>query len=181
MKWTAVIFAILPLITWSQVDPDSAMVFQNDSLAVDSLAPGGLPGRVLTLAQTYLGTPYKYGSDSGGRFDCSGFVRHCYGSCRIDLPHGSGNQSQLCDPISLADVQPGDLLFFKGRNVKSNLIGHVAMVLDVVDGKVRMIHATTHAGVKIDVYNDSAYYTTRFVKAGRLKRQIIDCLSGQGG
>jgi len=180
LKTVVYIFSILPFAAFSQADDTQVVISRGDSLVVDSLGPVSLPERVLSLAQSYIGTPYKYGSNSSDRFDCSGFVRHCYGSCRIDLPHGSGSQSQLCDAIALSEVQPGDLLFFKGRNAKSSLIGHVAMVLDVVDGKIRMIHATTHGGVMIDVYDNSAYYTTRFVKAGRLKPHIVKGLSGGG-
>jgi cell wall-associated NlpC family hydrolase len=165
----------LPFMAGARV---ASVVLPNDTIVADSLRPVSLPERVLNLAQTYLGTPYRYGSNATDRFDCSGFVRHCYGSCEINLPHGSGSQAQLCDVIDISEVQPGDLLFFKGRNVNSSLIGHVAMVYDVVDGKIKMIHATTHRGVIIETYNDSPYYTPRFVKAGRLKPCIIEGLIG---
>ena len=149
----------------AQPDTDSLLMstdtifFSENSTLVDS---------VLLCAQKFIGTPYKYGSASAETFDCSGFVCHAFGSCGVELPHGSGSQAMLSEKIDLKNVQPGDLMFFKGSSIRNSRIGHVALVMEVNDGVIKIIHAT-HRGVVVDVYNESEYYKKRFIKAGRLK------------
>jgi cell wall-associated NlpC family hydrolase len=122
---------------------------------------------VLHEAQKKLGTPYGYGSTNTNRFDCSGLTCHCYSKVGISLPHSSAAQAQLGEKVTLKEVEPGDLLFFKGRNTKSKRVGHVAIVVSNNNGEVRMIHAASR-GVVIDVYNNSDYYTRRFIEARRI-------------
>lgn len=122
---------------------------------------------ILHEAQKQLGTPYGYGSTNTKRFDCSGLTCHCYSKVGIALPHSSAAQAQLGEKVKLKEVEPGDLLFFKGRSTKSKKVGHVAIVVSNTDGEVRMIHATSR-GVIIDVYNTSDYYTRRFIEARRI-------------
>lgn len=122
---------------------------------------------ILHEAQKQLGTPYGYGSTTTKRFDCSGLTCHCFSKVGISLPHSSAAQAQLGEKVKLKEVVPGDLLFFKGRSTKSKKVGHVAIVVSNNDGEVRMIHATSR-GVIIDVYNNSDYYTRRFIEARRI-------------
>lgn len=133
------------------------------------------PSRVdslLQFASTYLGTRYGYGTESGKTFDCSGFVRHCYGRFGVDLPHGSASQATLCESVKLKDVQPGDLLFFSGRKISKKKIGHVSLVKAVEGNRILMIHATVQSGVIQEYYPDSEYFRKRFISAGRLKKGL---------
>ncbi|MDZ4824074.1 MAG: C40 family peptidase [Flavobacteriales bacterium] len=125
-------------------------------------------GTLLRTAQTFIGTPYCYGSTSIQTFDCSGFTAHVFGQFGIALPHGSSSQAALGEEVKLKDVQPGDLMFFKGRSTKSKNIGHVALVLEVNEDQIKIIHATSR-GVLVDVYQEMDYYLKRFVTARRLK------------
>ena len=124
--------------------------------------------QLIVFAEKYLGTPYGYGSNSTSRFDCSGYVRHCFSHLKIELPHSSAAQAAYGEKVSLKEVKRGDLLFFKGRSTKKKSIGHGAMVYSNEDGVVKMIHASTSRGVVIETYNGSDYYTKRFVEARRL-------------
>lgn len=126
---------------------------------------------ILSLASTYIGTPYQYGSTSSRTFDCSGFVCHCFGQFGIELPHGSAAQAAIGMEIPLDEVRKGDLMFFNGRKAGGKHIGHVSMVLSTDDGKIKMIHAT-HRGVIIDVYPEMEYYRKRFVKACRIFTEL---------
>jgi cell wall-associated NlpC family hydrolase len=148
---------------------DASVDFAMRDSLVDTLVRAETPmvDSLLQFALTYIGTPYQYGSTSSRTFDCSGFVCHCYGKFGIELPHGSAAQSKVGDPVSLEEVQKGDLLFFNGRTAGGKKIGHVSIVLSNENGIVRMIHAT-HRGVVIDEYPDSAYYKKRYVAACRI-------------
>ncbi|MEZ4798978.1 MAG: C40 family peptidase [Flavobacteriales bacterium] len=148
------------------------IVVQLDSAVIDSIKvlQSVTPvDSILRTAESYLGTSYKYGSQSTKSFDCSGFVRQCYSSINFDLPHSSSAQSEVGEKIKLKNVQPGDLMFFKGRSTKKKTIGHVAIVHSIDEnGNIFMIHASTSRGVIIECYNTSEYFTKRFVVAKRL-------------
>ena len=70
--------------------------------------------------------------------------------------------------VKLADVQAGDLLFFKGSDVHSTRVGHVAMVVEVTPDAIKMIHSSTSRGVVIENFKTSKYFIARFIKAKRL-------------
>lgn len=146
-------------------------LFYTDSIPADSALVIELNpvSELLKTAESFLGVPYKYGSQSSSGFDCSGYVRQCYSALQLDLPHSSSAQSNLGQKVKLKEVQPGDLLFFKGRSTRKKTVGHVAIVHSVdPEGKVYMIHASTSRGVIIECYNDSEYFKKRFVVAKRL-------------
>jgi probable lipoprotein NlpC len=123
---------------------------------------------VLTYAEKFIGTRYGYGSTGTKTFDCSGFVLHVYGKHGVQLPHGSGLQVALCEEIKLKKVKAGDLLFFSGRKISKTNIGHVAIVKEVKDKSIVMIHATVQAGVIVEELDKSEYFSKRFIKAGRI-------------
>src|SRR5690625_855295 len=58
-----------------------------------------------------------------------------------------------------ADLQPGDLVFFKNRNK----IDHVAIVSRVSRNKTWLIHSTTSQGVVETPLEDSVYWRPRVV------------------
>ena len=68
----------------------------------------------------------------------------------------------------MEDLQPGDLVFFRGRS--SKVVGHVGMVVEAdSDSKnFRFIHASTSRGVVIDEFEKQSYYMNRYVGARRM-------------
>jgi cell wall-associated NlpC family hydrolase len=85
-----------------------------DSAAPAGPAPplaAGAAGAV-QAAESQVGTPYVWGGSSPGGFDCSGLVMWAYAQVGIGLPRTSGAQYGATTHISLADIQPGDLLFY---------------------------------------------------------------------
>jgi cell wall-associated NlpC family hydrolase len=127
----------------------------------------GVVASLLTKAKDYLGTPYRYGGSTPNGFDCSGFVRFVFSSFGINLNRSSVAQATQGDSVSLDQIQPGDLLFFKTRGQKGP-VSHVGIYL----GGGEFIHAGAWGGpsqraVKIGQL-DSTYYAQRLVSARRL-------------
>jgi cell wall-associated NlpC family hydrolase len=69
--------------------------------------------QVVALAQQHLGTPYVWGGESPGGFDCSGLMQWAYGQVGIDLPRVSRDQAKVGRAVSPAEARPGDLVFFE--------------------------------------------------------------------
>lgn len=78
-------------------------------------APPTLPGAAgaVQAAEGEVGVPYLWGGTSPSTgFDCSGLVQWAYAQVGISLPHYSGAQYADTTQIPLADIEPGDLLFY---------------------------------------------------------------------
>ncbi len=145
-------------------NPDEAPSFDYSSA---EMRRDCLIDSVLWRATECLGTRYQYGGTSKSGFDCSGFVNYIYGAFGISLPRSSYEIANLGNKVSFEDLQPGDLVFFKGRSTKSSRVGHVGIVVENLEEGFKMIHASTSHGVRIDNYN-TAYYKVRFLFGKRL-------------
>jgi peptidoglycan DL-endopeptidase CwlO len=74
--------------------------------------PQGVGGAI-QAAESQIGVPYVWGGESpGSGFDCSGLVQWSYAQAGIGLPRTSGAQYAATVHIPLADIEPGDLLFY---------------------------------------------------------------------
>ena len=97
--------------------------------------PGGAEGAaVVQAALTQVGTPYVWGGAGPGGFDCSGLVMWAFQQAGIALPHSSQAQANGGKPVSLSDLQPGDVLTFYSDASHSGIY--------VGDGM--MIHSSTY-------------------------------------
>lgn len=132
---------------------------------------------IIEKGKTLLGKPYRYrGSDVPWSIDCSGLVCYMVKDQNLSLPRSSAAMAGYIQKIRLAEVRKGDLLFFKGRNINSSAVGHVSMVIDVCPkGTISMMHSCSR-GILIEKYNESQYYTSRFISAGRIPELAADSL-----
>lgn len=89
---------------------------------------------IAAYALKFVGNPYVWGGTSlTNGADCSGFTMSVYAHFGYSLPHSSGSQSGCGRAVSLSNLQPGDLVFYK----HGGSIGHVAMYI----GGGRVVHA----------------------------------------
>lgn len=124
---------------------------------------------LICYAESFLGTPYNYGSKGPNYFDCSGFTGYVFSHFGVKLPSSSTAQYVgAVQKVAKDSVQQGDLIFFMGRNGRKS-VGHVGIVVDVdsANNVVRFIHAATHGGVILTNYPSTAYYNQRFMGYGR--------------
>lgn len=115
---------------------------------------------VLGTALEQLGKPYKYNSRGPDSYDCSGLVYYCFLENGIKLPASSSKQSVYEGGtmlFSIADLQPGDLIFFNTGN-SSAVINHSGIYL----GNGEFIHASS-GGRKVQINSiASGYYVDAF-------------------
>ncbi len=92
------------------------------------VAAGGTAegSQAVQLASKYLGTPYVWGGEQPGGFDCSGLMQYTYAKLGVQIPRVSQDQwKQL--PAVEGPLQPGDLVFFKTKSGNADAPGHVGM------------------------------------------------------
>jgi cell wall-associated NlpC family hydrolase len=126
-----------------------AVTSEQDSFAV--LASGGYVPKAhlaalgthetdfVAVTERFVGTPYLWGGKSSLGIDCSGLLQVALNACGIPCPRDSDMQEKaLGKPTSLAGLQSGDLIFWKG---------HIA----IARGRNSMIHANAfHMAVAIE-------------------------------
>jgi len=147
-------------ITGAAPETNDSKYIQLSETGVDS---------AIHLGLQFLGTPYRYGGNSPvSGFDCSGFIHYVFKHLEITLPRSSRGYASIGESIPKEEVQPGDVLLFKGRNSQSSLIGHVALVVDVKENIITMLHASTSRGVVLETMETLDYYMRRFLMARRI-------------
>lgn len=65
---------------------------------------------IANIAVSMVGTPYVWGASSSSAVDCSGLVVYCYAQLGVSLPHYSVSLCSVGEPVSRANVQPGDIV-----------------------------------------------------------------------
>lgn len=136
-------------------------------------APGRPPGADVPLAHPdgfaiasaalrLQGIPYRSGGADPHGFDCSGLVQYVFSrTAGVALPRTSEQMSTVGSTVSMAELRPGDLVFF---NTLRRRYSHVGIYV----GNQRFIHAPTSGGVVEIVDLRRPYWQTRFDGARRL-------------
>jgi cell wall-associated NlpC family hydrolase len=111
------------------------------------VAPGTVPASatrplphtradLIRTAKQFLGLHYLWGGLSAWGYDCSGLTWAVYRAHGITIPRDADAQFAAGTPVTLAAMQPGDLLFYEHP-----VVGHVAMYI----GGDQMIEAPNSA------------------------------------
>jgi len=78
-------------------------------------------------AVTQLGVPYVWGGEQQGvGFDCSGLVQWAWRQAGVSIPRTTETEWPALQHVSLAALQPGDLLFYYNLDGDSQ-VDHVVM------------------------------------------------------
>lgn len=123
--------------------------------------------KLLEDAKYFKGGKYVWGGTKPEGFDCSGYVQYLYKKHNISLPRTAWAQSQKGDPVDMAHLQKGDLLFFLTDKKRGIPVTHVGIYL----GDGNFIHAASKKdGIIISPITHGKYAKT-FVSARRVAAQ----------
>ena len=118
----------------------------------------------MEFAKKYVGYPYVWGGTSPSGFDCSGFTYYVFKQFGYSLNRTAAAQLSNGYAVSMADLQPGDLVLFGGTYASSAAATHVGIYI----GGGQFIHAANSGtGVVISALSES-YYASRFVGGRRI-------------
>ncbi len=167
----------------------SATAWVGQILQAPVPAAGGCSGSsgsaatVTATAARWLGTPYAWGGgDVSGPtqgfgpgagtvgFDCSGLTVHAFASVGVNLPRTSREQWSFPGERieTMAELRPGDLMFFAEDRADPATIHHVAIS---VGGDAMLEAPRTGEVVRLsEGVSQNAYWAPRFIGGVRVLR-----------
>ena len=95
----------------------------NNSSSSSSHNSSVTANEIIAYAKTFLGDLYVWGGTSPSDFDCSGFVQYVFKHFGIYLERTTYQQVTQGTPVSLNDMQPGDLVFEIGSASSPEHVG----------------------------------------------------------
>lgn len=126
------------------------------------------PNKVVSFAETLIGTPYKYASTNPETgFDCSGFVTYVFNQFNIQVPRSSIEFTNTGTEVPVTQARRGDLILFTGTDSTERFVGHMGIVVSNSD-TLKFIHATSGKAYGVTITPLNNYYKSRFVKTVRI-------------
>ncbi|MFD1360518.1 C40 family peptidase [Lentibacillus salinarum] len=114
--------------------------------------------QAIEAARAQIGTPYVWGGDSPGGFDCSGFIQYIFQIEGISVPRTVSDMWNFSTQVDSPSV--GDLVFFETYKPGPSHMG-------IYIGDGQFIHAGESRGVEISKLSDT-YWDDRYLGTGRV-------------
>ena len=152
---------VLALLTACAGPPE----VETSTASVESRPPAQPSPRALAArtATSMIGVPYRFGGTTPSGFDCSGLVVYSYAQVgHPGLPHSAASLERLTQPVSLHELEPGDLVFFQLDRKKTSHVG-------IYVGNRSFVHAPSRGKRVERVGFDHVYWGSRLSAAGRLE------------
>jgi peptidoglycan DL-endopeptidase CwlO len=118
----------------TQIIYEGAIRWVNSSYIASATPAGPVSNAAsvaLAFALSQVGKAYVWGGNGPDAYDCSGLTVAAYKKAGISLPRTTYTQWTVGTPVSLANLQPGDLVFYYSG------ISHVGIYI----GNGKIVHA----------------------------------------
>ncbi len=146
-----------------ETSPSQQHVQQPVKTTQKSVDNSAIGQRIVAHALRDTGIPYVWGGTTHRGFDCSGFVLHLFQQEGItNLPRNSADIFKHGTSISKANLQPGDVVFFK--NTYRPGISHMGIYI----GNNNFVHASSSKGTTVTSL-DNSYFGPRYAGAKRIR------------
>lgn len=131
-----------------QVRPAApAPVKQTYSAPVAAPAPAPEPSigeRIVSIAQSKIGSPYVYGASGPNAFDCSGFTSWVYAQAGKSIPRTSQAQASAGQQVALSDIQPGDIVAYYGGASHVAIYAGNGQIIDALNSGIPVGYRDLH-------------------------------------
>jgi cell wall-associated NlpC family hydrolase len=139
------------VLAWAGLYTAAYRVSSSTQTATAGAATGAMPAAqaAVAFALAQLGTPYVWGGEGAGGFDCSGLVQAAYAAAGVSLPRVAQAQydATAANSVPLDQVAPGGLVFFGASSAAITHVGIVVSPGEMVDAP------HTGAVVRIESYD----------------------------
>jgi cell wall-associated NlpC family hydrolase len=129
------------------------------------LQAGPVARAAVRWALAQLGDPYRWGASGPDTFDCSGLTSAAYRAAGVGIPRVSTAQWGAGPHIAVANLLPGDLVFYADNPRDPATIHHVGMYI----GNGLMVHAP-HTG---DVVRVASVWRESYAGATRIAPGVV--------
>lgn len=143
------------------MQPEGQGAPRADAVPAAATTPTAAAEKVLSIARKQLDSPYQYGGAGPDNFDCSGLVYYSYLQTGIILPRTALAQFSYTKPVSVDELAPGDLVFFR---LGGSRVSHVG----IYEGGRSFIHAPSTGRSVMSDSLDNRYWRERWVRGGRI-------------
>ena len=129
------------------------------------LQAGPVARAAVRWALAQLGDPYRWGATGPSSFDCSGLTSSAYRAAGVGIPRVSRAQWGAGPHVEVANLLPGDLVFYADNPGDPATIHHVGMYI----GNGLMVHAP-HTG---DVVRVASIWREGYAGAVRIVPGVV--------